>query len=42
MCDQNIHTLNILEYFVDYNFVNLITHTLNILETVLFKRPNID
>jgi hypothetical protein len=30
MCDQNIHTLNILEYFVDYNFVNQNTHTLNI------------
>ena len=42
MCDQNIHTLNILEYFVDYNFVNQITHTLNTLETVLFKCQNID
>jgi hypothetical protein len=42
MCDQNIHTLNILEYSVDYNFVNQNTHTLNILETVLFKCPNFD
>ncbi len=42
MCDQNIHTLNISEYFVDYNFINQNTHTLNILETVLFKCPNID
>ncbi len=42
MCDQNIHTLNILEYFVDYNFDNQNTLTLNILETVLFKCPNID
>ncbi len=42
MCNQHIHTLNILEYFVDYNFVNQNTHTLNILEIVLFKCPNID
>ncbi len=42
MCDQNIHTLNISEYFVDYNIANQNTHTLNILETVLFKCPNID
>ena len=42
MCDQNIHPLNILEYFVDYNFVIQNTHTLNSLETVLFKCPNID
>ncbi len=41
MCNQNIHTPNILEYFVDYNFINQNTHTLNILETVLFKCPNI-
>jgi hypothetical protein len=27
MCGQNIHLLNILEYFVDYNFVNQNTHT---------------
>jgi hypothetical protein len=37
MCGQNIHPLNILEYFVDYNFVNQNTHILNILETVLFR-----
>jgi hypothetical protein len=42
MCGQNIHPLNISKYFVDYNFVNQNTHTLNILETVLFKCPNID
>ncbi len=42
MCDQNIHTLNISEYFVDYNFVNQNTHTPNILGTMLFKCPNID
>jgi hypothetical protein len=42
MCGQNIHHLNIWKYFVDYKFVNQNTHTLNILETVLFKCPNID
>ncbi len=42
MCDHNIHTLNISEYFVAYNFVDQNTHTLNILETMLFKCPNID
>jgi hypothetical protein len=27
----------LFEYFVDYNLVNQNTHTLNILETILFK-----
>ncbi len=37
MCNQNIHTLNISEYFVDYNFVNQNTHTLNIFGNRVIK-----
>jgi hypothetical protein len=41
MCDQNIHILNISEYFVDYNFVNQNTHTLNIFGNRVIKMSQI-
>ncbi len=34
---KHSYSESLAEYFVDYNFVNQNTHTLNILETVLFK-----